>query len=261
MDTSAADQCESNIKSRLRKTQTATTFFQSSWSDEDVDDSDRDENYAPPQTCSKAGSDLVMRGFVTKGIKRHIPKQRPSVLKCTHCNAEFFTESMRSAHVEATHPQLLQCSQCDKKCNTRSNLYSHVRHQHMKHRFLCPADDCQKSFAFHSELDNHVSVHKESLIFRCPCKPCSSVCSTAKALKAHMRRQHTHVQKYQCDKCSFVCENPASMSNHTKSKHGDGWSCALCFKHFTLQTSYYRHCRKCVGLKGENAACAFPMMP
>ncbi len=139
-------------------------------------------------------------------------------------------------------------------------MYSHVKHQHTPHKHVCPQDGCSQSFAYESELDLHVSTHKESLIFCCPSKPCSAVCSTSKAIKAHVRRQHSHKKTYQCAQCNYHSENQASLNNHIRSKHGSSWDCAKCFCHFDFQTGFYCHVRKCIGLKEKKQGCRFPLL-
>ncbi len=147
-----------------------------------------------------------------------------------------------------------------KKYKTQTNLYSHVKHHHSVHRYTCPEDGCCKTFAYRSKLDLHVSTHKPSLLYHCPSNACKSVCSTNKSLKAHVRHQHTHVKVYNCSVCSFHTENHASLNNHMRSKHSTGWMCDLCYQKFQLQTSYYRHVKKCVGPKEQCTGCVYPLL-
>ena len=255
------------IATRLHRKRTKTKLFQIEWEDsetEGVDDSDADASYDPDADRigkTKEEKTLVFSSFKTKGICVSKPKKRRvHGQQCNKCSDTFQDMESLAQHEEEKHPQGLTCSHCDQVFYAKSTLYSHVQHVHTPHKHKCPFENCDKTYPFRSELNLHVSVHKESLNYMCPSTTCKSVCSTQKALAAHMKRSHSQVQNYQCEECSYTMMNQASLLNHVRGTHGDGWQCESCGMLFKVQSTFFRHKQKCSGPR-DQYRCSFPVLP
>ncbi|KAK2947649.1 putative Zinc finger protein 76 [Blattamonas nauphoetae] len=138
---------------------------------------------------------------------------------------------------------VFQCSICSRKFNRELKLTYHLRTHDGLRPYVCPHEDCGKSYKNQFHLRRHITrVHQTGKEFVCHYPDCGSSYKSADALKKHMK-VHDLEYPYKCDVCGKGYFKPSQLENH-KATHTGGFICdyqGCQAKPFTSAFTLLRH--------------------
>ena len=219
--------------------------------------------------CDLCDWKFEQKGVLTSHTKTHDIKLCVEKIRCTICQAQMKTESLRK-HMKIKHSEntLNFCSKCEFSTENIYYLNIHERRhtermhcllckfstswpsllsRHMKFRhegaemFRCPT--CPYKTEIHSHISQHMETHNERLL---QCELCEYKGKSNKSLRQHMLR---HVDpKYHCSQCEYKTYDRTNFKTHETVKHGvDILRCPNC----DYQTKSKRSLRKHRESKGH----------
>ena len=105
---------------------------------------------------------------------------------CNACNKNFKDESGLESHIRAKHTEV-QCTYCDKMCDNKVKLVEH--HKECVHigEATSKCEKCDKLFTYQGLKRHEQNCHAKKY-YECP--ECSQICSSAKALREHIKEDH-----------------------------------------------------------------------
>ncbi|CAK6975712.1 general transcription factor IIIAa [Scomber scombrus] len=139
----------------------------------------------PPYQCTYEG--CQMRFTFPSKLKRHEKVHRGYPCKEEGCifTAKTWTEYVK--HRKEQHRSILRCEQCSKVCKDSCVLQQHQQ-VHCEERvvFICPREDCKRSFTTLFNMQSHInSFHEELRPFACTHQGCGKTFSMKQSLQRH----------------------------------------------------------------------------
>ena len=220
------------------------------------DDNDSNENLDAPNTSSDedniplskvkaalhknndaAGKPKGYFKTTQHGLKR--PRKRLRNFPCSKCKFTGTSQGELNSHFLDKHGEL-QCSKCPKKCATISAYRKH-QYDHSDLATKYPCADCNKSYAFSSQLKNHRKLHLTALEHGCI--HCPKHFKRKGELVKHLV---THGKKmWCCSKCTYSSKDPRNVKAHMHS-HGNKtrYQCVKCKEGFNHYMQWKRHREK-----------------
>ena len=170
-------------------------------------------------TCPTCQKIFTKKVRLRKHIESVHEKRRAN---CPHCNKEMSLHALRN-HIKLFHKmdrtkKEFKCNECDFSAHTGTFLRTHVKMKHRKdeHQYAC--DQCDKKYAYESQL------------------------------KIHKQAKHDGLKPYMCDKCGkgFGLESKAHFLRHVQNEcrgtvFPDGIKCHSCEVKFTIEGNYLKH--------------------
>ena len=156
-------------------------------------------------------------------------------MKCRHTAN---SQKGINLHFKNAHGRLA-CDTCGKVCNTISALRKHS-YEHMDKVKRKPCADCEKSFAFESQLKAHRKVHLNALEHHCI--HCTKSFKNKGELVKHLNVHSRKKWKCQTPGCEYSCSDPRNLRVHMYSHKPAGWyKCENCGKLFKFYMQMKRH--------------------
>jgi len=233
---------------------------------------DPEEYKKHKRLCPSAGHhecDVCEKSFASaKSLTRHIVKRHPNVFyKCNVCGEEFKNKSELSDHREREkhvsdkkkwvcefcskpltskesynyhiskfHSGNHVCSTCNLNFDDSKGLKEHMKDEHNTSKYNCTT--CSKAFDTIPNLQKHMAEHG---VWNC--SHCNKEFMNEKALKGHIKNQHS--QRYQCkDKeCQEAFDSKWDMKRHYSANHAPPKKkiCPTCGYTTNRATSLWRH--------------------
>ena len=156
------------------------------------------------------------------------------------CGSVFSSQKKINTHYVEEHG-MLRCSTCGKPFRTPA---AHRKHQyeHLPKQFKC--NNCDKEYAFQSQLDSHKISHREQSTFKCMYKKCDKWFKNKGDLTRHVKKHEgkTLYCKF-CDYTATAIENlNGHMMKHNKLKR---YVCLYCGSGFRWSQERIRHYKNC----------------
>ncbi|KAJ3107891.1 zf-C2H2 Zinc finger, C2H2 type [Phlyctochytrium planicorne] len=80
--------------------------------------------------------------------------------------------------------------------------------------YICPFDDCHRTFTRKSHLISHVLTHTNAKVNVCP--HCTSAFARLHDLQRHIKTAHVPKGQFKCEKCGAECTRKDSLVKHLK---------------------------------------------
>ncbi|KAM0903635.1 hypothetical protein ACQ4PT_018525 [Festuca glaucescens] len=158
--------------------------------------------------CEECGARFKKPAHLKQHMQSHSP-ERPFACHVDGCPFSYSRKDHLNRHLLTHQGKLFVCriEGCNLKFSTKGNMQRHVQEIHedtfhcgSKKEFICPEDDCGKTFKYASKLQKHEESHvKLDYSEVICCEPgCMKTFTNVECLKAHNQLCHRYVQ---CDVC------------------------------------------------------------
>ena len=204
--------------------------------------------------CEELAPDYA--GMVAHKSAKHKKKKAKTLHQCTTCQKVFPKYAWLKKHVESVHEKRkVNCPQCNKEVGLHS-LDGHIKYFHQTDRtkksFQC--DECE--YKTHSSvcLKNHVIQKHRKDSHQFACDQCDKRYAFLSQLRQHKQVKHEGLKPYMCDKCgkSWGPDAKAHFLKHVQNGcrttiFPDGIKCHSCEVIFTVEGNYIKHHMKVHG--------------
>lgn len=133
-------------------------------------------------------------------------------------------------------------NECGKSFDRPAKLKTHIFGHRGIRPFTCSSPNCHRAFATAAKLQRHTLSHKKEKHFSCKLDDCSSTFSTIYTLKKHLRL-HEESLKFTCPHCQKRFDSDRAFKAHMKRHSQDMGilKCASCSKEFLSHHELTQH--------------------
>ena len=215
-------------------------FTPSSHHEEEGEEPDREPKKASKRTNFDSVSEEARDCYDTKLALYICPKcgterkNTRSMQQHLTWHQKYPNEDFHTSHI---------CKICGKICADHSLLRAHSRLVHSPRTFVCPEDQCAKSFKSKEGLKQHLLVHSGVKNFIC--SQCGYAVRTRHHLKLHILKKHTEMKKtIPCEVCGKLFRHISNLKCHFythKARLEREHRCEPCGLTFRTQKSLDSH--------------------
>ena len=219
---------------------------------------DADGNVKCPENdCEITGPDYqtMVEHKELQHMHRKIKKKENS-FQCPTCQKVFTKEIRLRKHIESVHEKKkVKCPQCSKEVGIHS-IAGHLKYFHAPDRANKPFKCEECDYKSHSPLclKNHIRTRHRTEEHQFACDQCDKKYAYLSQLRYHKSNKHDGLKTYMCDKCGkgWGPDAKAQFLRHVEfgcktSMYPDGIKCHSCEVTFSIEGNYIKHHMKVHG--------------
>lgn len=206
----------------------------------------------PRNVCPSENNDLLM--VRPRKRRNKDGKLDSQMVTCNNCNESFTSKVRLKFHMQFHEETSLltpegkyKCFICEEFFECESTLFDHVHFQHHKHhRWMCPVQECGKTFYLRATLTKHSRTHTDTR--RYVCVSCGKRFLDKQTLDEH-GVTHLQIKPYQCHICFKKLTRRSRLRMHLRA-HEEAlaprlvYVCAVCSRAFrdATEAQIHRNC-------------------
>ncbi len=187
-------------------------------------------------------------------IAHWLDSHRDELIMCTKCPFNTLSVKAYQDHHFEAHPfeskLEYMCHICEGsnvmfKSKVIKEMKRHYKEFHGEffRPYRCPADGCDRLFAFPCFLRTHHAQDHDKIM-----EVCDQCGKAVKNLKLHMSDMHPsetdkEAAQFKCEKCDFSSHVKRFLDHHSRAKHEKDKhiTCDICLKTFPWKSNYQNH--------------------